>query len=206
MALLAQIQWTTVAFLGGLGFLVSALLLRTHRQLQQTSSASRVTAGSAQTSTRPERRIAPTRTAPHNLDVPAQVREWEVRMHDLARDLSAQLDSKQVALQQLLGAAARQAAQLETLLERVARASQRPARDAPSWPEARAATQASGLTEAAPAPSARLRVDGPGGAPRPYEEIFRLADLGHGSQEIAQRVGSPVGEVELILGLRNNLD
>jgi hypothetical protein len=59
--------------------------------------------------------------------------------------------------------------------------------------------------------------DGPGGdrrgagrsdaeerlpAERRYEEIYMLADYGFAPTEIARRVGSPVGEVELILGLR----
>ena len=35
-----------------------------------------------------------------------------------------------------------------------------------------------------------------------YEEIYLLADYGFDAAEIARRVGSPVGEVELILGLR----
>jgi hypothetical protein len=34
------------------------------------------------------------------------------------------------------------------------------------------------------------------------EDIFALSDAGHTSATIAQRVGSPVGEVELILSLR----
>ena len=34
------------------------------------------------------------------------------------------------------------------------------------------------------------------------QEIYTLADSGLEAAEIARRVGSPVGEVELILGLR----
>jgi hypothetical protein len=44
-------------------------------------------------------------------------------------------------------------------------------------------------------------------APRPsrqrrHEEIYTLADYGYAAAEIAQRVGTPVGEIELILSLR----
>ena len=35
------------------------------------------------------------------------------------------------------------------------------------------------------------------------QEIFTLADYGYDAVEIAHRVGSLVGEVELVLGLRN---
>jgi DNA-directed RNA polymerase specialized sigma24 family protein len=34
------------------------------------------------------------------------------------------------------------------------------------------------------------------------QEIYTLADYGFPPAEIARRVGSPIGEVELILGLR----
>ena len=45
-------------------------------------------------------------------------------------------------------------------------------------------------------------------APRPsrqrrHEEIYTLADYGYDAAEIAQRVGTPVGEIELILSLRD---
>ena len=34
------------------------------------------------------------------------------------------------------------------------------------------------------------------------EEVYALADYGYDAAEIARRVGSPIGEVELILSLR----
>jgi hypothetical protein len=39
---------------------------------------------------------------------------------------------------------------------------------------------------------------------RRYEEIYTLADYGYDAAEIAQRIGTPIGEVQLILGLRGN--
>ena len=47
-------------------------------------------------------------------------------------------------------------------------------------------------TEPARSPSVRQR----------QQEIYTLADYGYDAAEIARRVGSPVGEVELVLGLR----
>jgi hypothetical protein len=35
-----------------------------------------------------------------------------------------------------------------------------------------------------------------------YHEIYTLADYGYQAHDIAHRVGTPLGEVELILGLR----
>jgi hypothetical protein len=47
-----------------------------------------------------------------------------------------------------------------------------------------------------------MAVDGPSSDHR-YDEIYVLADYGHNAAEIAQRLGSPIGEVELILSLRS---
>ena len=43
-----------------------------------------------------------------------------------------------------------------------------------------------------------------GRAPRPYADIYRLADEGLSAVEIARRLGGHAGEVELILGLRKS--
>jgi hypothetical protein len=52
-----------------------------------------------------------------------------------------------------------------------------------------------------------VRRDEPSSEPRPpvatrYQEIYALADEGLDAAEIASRLSSPVGEVQLILGLR----
>lgn len=46
------------------------------------------------------------------------------------------------------------------------------------------------------------RTEPAGRTPASREEIYTLADYGFDSPEIARRTGVPVGEVELILGLR----
>ena len=51
-------------------------------------------------------------------DAPPEVHRWQVEMHDTARELSAQLDSKMRALQGFTWAAAQEADRLEELLER----------------------------------------------------------------------------------------
>ena len=54
-------------------------------------------------------------------DAPPEVHRWQVEMHDTARRLSAQLDSKMRALQVFTKSAAQEADRLESLLERVER-------------------------------------------------------------------------------------
>jgi hypothetical protein len=53
----------------------------------------------------------------------------------------------------------------------------------------------------------RVRIDTTGAragnsASRRHAEIYSLADSGMSSAAIANRVGCPIGEIELILGLR----
>ncbi len=51
-------------------------------------------------------------------DAPPEVHRWQVEMHDVARELSAQLDSKMRVLQSFTRSAAQEADRLEALLER----------------------------------------------------------------------------------------
>ena len=121
---------------------------------------------------------------------PQGVEQWEVHMHDTARDLSAQLDSKLSALGALVAEADRAAARLEAALERAAEPVPRMNNQARSLQRGEADERG----EAAPRAAASR--------PRRQEEIYTLADYGYEPAEIARRVGTPVGEVELILSLR----
>lgn len=191
MQLLAQLEPTTVLFLSGLSLVCAVLLFRTNRQLN----------------TRPKTQLPhpsswskpPTPKAPaaHHLDMPREAQRWEVEMHETARELRGQLDSKISVLQHLIRDAAAEAARLEAAIERAAKLDlgnlrpQPPRQDAP-------------LAAASP-PTARPRSKPePAASPvsRRYAEIYALADSGLASAAIATRVGSPIGEVELILGLR----
>ena len=51
-------------------------------------------------------------------DAPEELQRWQVGMHETARGLSAQLDSKMRALQSMTRSAAQEADRLEALLER----------------------------------------------------------------------------------------
>ena len=129
-------------------------------------------------------------------------------MHETARQLSAQLDAKLSLLQSLITDAERVAERLENALER-AHLSFPPGNQAESLRPA--AEQARDLghvldaeatdPDASPPDAETSRA---GARSRRREEIYHLADYGFAAEEIARRVGSPVGEVELILGLRAN--
>ncbi len=185
MWLLAEgLSGNTVFFLAAVLMVTGVLLLRTHRQIGRRTA----TQPPLVSVPRPGKRQRPTQA-------PAEVERWEVQMHDLARDLSAQLDSKMSALQHLIRTAEQQCARLESLLASV----NDPASGViTAGANSQTETQASALgSSAKPTASALSKL-----ADRRYDEIYALADAGQTSQAIAERLGTPVGEVELILGLR----
>ena len=131
----------------------------------------------------------------HHLGLPPEAMNWEVDMHETARDLSAQLDSKMSALGHLIREADRASARLETALEAAGSHVQPP-------------TQAESLETAAAAdcrPDSRP-ADGSSGEEatdqRANVELYTLADYGFDAREISRRLDIPIGEVELILRLR----
>jgi len=140
--------------------------------------------------------------------LPDDLAQWEVGMHETARQLSAQLDAKSSLLQSLIVEADRAAARLEDALDRAYPSlppgsqaeSLRPVadqvRDLRHEAETAAAESSPTTSDAEPSRAADRA--------RRREEIYRLADYGFAAEEIARRVGSPVGEVELILSLRGS--
>ena len=131
----------------------------------------------------------------HHIGLPAEAINWEVEMHQTARDLSAQLDSKMSALGHLIRESDRAAARLETALEA-------------AGGDVRPPGQAESLEAPANADSRPNSTPADGSPPeqaaghRASEEIYTLADYGFDTREIAHRVDMPIGEVELILRLR----
>lgn len=178
MSLLSQIEGTTILFLAGLVLTCGVLLFRTHRQLgarPKTELPSPATFSQSK----------PLPTPAHRLDAPRELRQWEVEMHDLARELAAQLDSKIGILEHLIRDAGQAADRLEAAVLRAA--------------------SLAGEPQASTAKNKIVRLDAGGAgssASRRHAEIYSLADAGLTSSAIASRVGSPIGEIELILGLR----
>jgi hypothetical protein len=133
--------------------------------------------------------------------LPDDLARWEVQMQETARRLSAQLDAKLSLLQALTAEADRAAQRLEEALDRTHPAlppgsqaeSLRPIAEGPHDVAAEPDRVTVELEPAANTDRSRRR-----------EEIYQLADYGFAPAEIARRVGSPVGEVELILSLRQS--
>jgi hypothetical protein len=183
-----NMEGTTILFLAGLALTCGVLLFRTNRQLAarpKTALPSPASFSQASVAVKPG----------HRLDAPAEVRRWEVELHDLVRDAQAQLDTKIGILQQLVGDAQHQADRLEAALARASEVGQ------PS------AHNEAGRQSPSDNPDTRVRLDKAAMyagslASRRHAEIYALADAGLSSAAIASRVGSPIGEIELILGLR----
>lgn len=188
MVLLAQLELATVLFLSGLVLTCGVLLFRTHRQLgarPKTELPSPATFSQAK----------PKTDSAHHLDAPRDLQRWEVEMHELARELQAQLDNKISILQQLLCDAGQQADRLEAAVERAAEIGHAPVAIGPNVIPESSAQICTTRVDAAATRAGNL-------ASRRHAEIYSMADQGLTSAAIAGRVGSPVGEIELILGLR----
>jgi hypothetical protein len=168
----------TILFLAGLALTCGVLLFRTHRQLGRRPKGELPSpAGFSRPASPPVRA--------HRLDAPSDVRHWEVEMRETARELCGQLDSKISIMQHLIRDARQQAERLEALLARAEHEDQAPS-DASNSPPAERAPSGHPASPAA----------------RRHAEIYTLADAGLSSAAIASRLASPIGEVELILGLR----
>lgn len=186
--LLAQMEGTTILFLAGLGLTCAVLLFRTHRQL---SGRPKTEIPLPTTYSQPRQKITPA----HRLDAPLETRQWEVEMHDLARDLKAELDNKIVIVEQLVREAKLQADRLEAAICRATNidaTNMHTNLDLPRTENGRKGSARVDAGDARPGSSATRR----------HAEIYALADQGLTSALIANRLGSHIGEVELILGLR----
>jgi hypothetical protein len=134
--------------------------------------------------------------------LPGDLAQWEVEMHETARQLSAQLDAKLSLLQALIADASLASERLEDALNR-ARPVLPPGSQAESLrPIAGYGRDLSELDSEVAEPVLSADDNPPADRTRRRDEIYQLADYGFAATEIARRVGSPVGEVELILSLR----
>jgi hypothetical protein len=117
-----------------------------------------------------------------------------VELSQMARQITGQLDQRAAKLDLLIREADEKIAELQAMTGQRKVIGERVPRD-DEQQEAR---------ESGPAAA---RADEHGGEaqvdPR-YAEIYSLADEGQGAAAIAQRLGRPSGEVELILALRPN--
>ena len=176
MSLLAQIGGPTALLLLALVVMIGILMMRSHRYFSRQDRSPIVRAE------RPQRPLPGPHGAPHGVP-PDSLAQWEVDLHETARDLSAQLDSKMGVLQHLVCEADRAAARLEKALAVGDCAA--PGGRGPAAGEARPKDPAA-----------------PASPDRRCEEICTLADYGFEPAEIARRLGAPIGEIESVLDVR----
>ncbi|MGD0654330.1 MAG: hypothetical protein ABSA16_08315 [Thermoguttaceae bacterium] len=157
----------------------------------------------------------PPTASQRHLDAMPSTAQWEVDMHETARELKAQLDSKMRALQALIAEADRAASRLEATLKTRHNKDDTPSSNRPRSggsplfnpkpgppsvqeknPAGLPANQAQTLRPASPPTASAVS------SPHRHEEIYTLSDYGLSDSAIAQRLAMPVGEVELILSLR----
>ncbi len=108
MVLLADVPWPSLLPLAAVIVAIMVLLrrLRRHRSRQKPDKGHLVRTPRPKSGTRS-----------HHLDAPDDVLRWEVEMHEIVRDFSAQIDSKASVLGHLIREADRAAARLEAALE-----------------------------------------------------------------------------------------
>lgn len=177
MWLLANMMQTGM-FLAGMVLLIVILLRRTFRHYGRRRSAKRNAEPPLARTPRPSAKSTTLSNAPPD------VLGWQVEMHEIAREMKAELDTKMRALQVLIAQARHEADRLEQILTRFESVGERPLDELPET--RRSESRSSWLP----------------GSPDRQAEIFALADQGHSAADIAAQVGTPLGEVELILSLR----
>ncbi len=208
-----------VVFLLGLALLCVILLMRSKRYFRQ------VTHYQVPKPHSPPPKVPAKTTA---AIVSREAEKLEVSMHELARDLSGQLDSKIRVLELLIREANAAAERLEVAVQRADGTGQgagdrgQGTREiTPNYQVASSSEQTPrGFVNPAvevsdPLPKQRPRFRAPSrprqaadaqplkiaGNPR-FERIYALADAGLSVAKIANQIGSQIGEVELILSLR----
>jgi hypothetical protein len=179
--LFAEFDLRTGILLGGLAIVVCLLMLKSNRFFARQREARDTLARAAKPSA--DRRGQP-------LGGPDELLQWDVRMHETARQLAAELDSKASVLRALAIEADRAAARLEAALSAAAGAL-----PAGTLPADR------GTASPPPDPPAAAAEPLPATADH-KQEIYTLADYGYSPAEIARRTGIPAGEVELTLRMR----
>jgi hypothetical protein len=203
MVLLADADYVAYGVLLAMVVAIWLLLRWTQRSVVRSQTATRPRFA-------PKKDSEPDAPSPRE-EPPIDFNRWEVEMYEIMRNATGQLDTKMGLLEHLIREADRAAARLEAATAAASRSSDpmTPGSNAPDWPRfepppMRPISQAEGLRPDAlrhgPTPTDE-ETDRPG-KPRRYEEIYTLADYGYCATEIAQRIAVPVGEIELILGLR----
>ena len=134
------------------------------------------------------------------IDAPREVLRWQVGMHETARDLKAELDSKIGVLNATIRVAREETERLEAAIDRAERLGLSVCPDPLAEIERIAETN-----DSTPGKLSELNTS-PVADRSPLEshhsQIYALADQGCPAQAIATSTGIPCGDVELVLSLR----
>lgn len=173
--------------LAGMGLAIWILWRRSHRHFHSAADEPETPARPA----RPTRRDLDRDLALG--DAPPEIARWQVEMHETARDLKGEIDTKLAVLQLLIQHARQATDRLETAIERAEKlglhGSLDPLSPIESWNDpAGAATQRTSNTPAPPVDPSMLQT---------------LADQGLDAAAIAQQTGLPREEVERLLNQRS---
>lgn len=194
----AEIGISQMIFCAGLALLAVVLLVRSRRHFRQVSDYQVPRADAPLPSQSGKQSTGP---YSGHATLSRDFEKWEVAMHDLARDLSGQLDSKIRILEILIRDAEKVSARLETALARGRGIIDSAREPQPPTNEKRDEQPVASVITG---PSIKRQVISPpplADKPR-FDRIYALADAGLSPARIASQVGSQVGEVELILGIR----
>lgn len=192
--LVAEINPTMLFMLGAL-LIVSVMLRRAMRALSRDASASDCALPRE-----------PTTAGPRVSGATDELARWEIRMHELSRDLSGQLDTKIIVVEQLLRRVEQQTARLELAISEAQRwgvgqtEAASAGRDDPlvdNWP---LAGDPARLAADALTPSTTQRAV----ADQLRRQVAALAAQGKPASAIAKQLDAPLGEVELLLSLRSD--
>ncbi len=193
MYLLASSYTAQGMFAAGMLILTIMLLRRLRRYQRRNKQQARRPSGGKR------RKLEEARAATPLLDAPPELLRWQVDMHETARDLKAELDSKMGALQAIIRIANEASTRLQAVITRAEQLGISPcAETLAAIEELSSGNDLVAATLPAP-PSVAGGVD----AMAQRATVYQLADQGLAASAIAQSIGAPLGEVELMMSLRS---
>jgi hypothetical protein len=206
----AELTSSQIALLAGIGLFVFVILRRTARTLKSTPPASSRFSNDDSSRNKTATMLPVGSARVRSAAGSSEHEAWEVEMHELARELRSQIDTKMRALEALIRAADEAIGRLDQAIDRaeslgILDEESPVAAASTNWTTATAMRDASAKSEAGASTVRR-----PECRPRPlrlddearFERVYALADAGLSATKIAAQIGSQVGEVELILSLR----
>jgi hypothetical protein len=204
----AELTPSQVALFAGIGLFVFVILRRTARTFKSSPSPSPRSNNDDATPSRAATMLPLGSARIRSVAGSSEHEAWEVEMHELARELRSQIDTKMRALEALIRTADEAIMRLDQAIDRAeslgiieehVSVAARATWGSPTAAHGTLAESASRQNTLRAAPKSRpLRIDDEAR----FERVYALADAGLSASKIATQIGSQVGEVELILSLR----